>query len=346
MRQLKLLALKILQAGGAFAWTARSRWRQQRLLILCYHGISLRDEHEWHPLLFLSPEVFESRLRQIRDGGYCVLGLGDALTRLREGTLPPRAVAITFDDGNHDFYARAFPLLEKYGFPATVYQTTYYTDFNRPVFRLICDYMMWQRRGTVRGENPWDGQPFDLRTPESRAAAVEQLDQYATQKQGLTGLQKDELAKRIAGQMEVDWDELTASRILQLMSWQEIQDLARRGIDFQLHTHRHFTPQEEAPFLRELNDNSERLTKHLNYQATHFCYPCGVHYTNYPHWLRQWGATSAVLCDRGLAQRQDDVMLIPRLLDTMQLTPLEFDCWLSGLAHYLPQRSNHAVATD
>ena len=126
---------------------ANSAWRRERLLILCYHGISLEDEHLWRPGLYMTAELLATRLETLRAMRCSVLPLGEALTRLRRGDLPPRSVAITFDDGTYDFYKQAYPLLKKHDFPATVYQTTYYTDHEIPVFNLTCSYLLWQRRG-------------------------------------------------------------------------------------------------------------------------------------------------------------------------------------------------------
>ena len=58
-------------------------------------------------------------------------------------------MSITFDDGTYDFYKQAYPIVKRYGFPVTVYQTTYYSDRGLPVFNLICSYLLWKRRGTV-----------------------------------------------------------------------------------------------------------------------------------------------------------------------------------------------------
>src|SRR5215469_12342095 len=177
LRQMKLATLQLLKSGGIFDLVASSRWRQQRLLILCYHGISLNDEHRWRPGLYMEPAVLEQRLETLKRGSYAVLPLGESLEQLRAGTLPPRSVAITFDDGAYDFYKQAFPLLKSYGFPVTVYQTTYYTDFQRPVFNLITSYMLWKKRG----ESVADGQeiglpgPMDLRTEASRHQIVLRL---------------------------------------------------------------------------------------------------------------------------------------------------------------------------
>lgn len=58
-----------LNASGALSICRDSAWRQRRLLILCYHGVSLDDEHLWNPELYVSPNRFEGRLRMIAEGG-------------------------------------------------------------------------------------------------------------------------------------------------------------------------------------------------------------------------------------------------------------------------------------
>src|SRR5581483_9050182 len=149
LKRVKGVSLRLLRSSGAFEALSHSQWRRRRLLILCYHGVSLEDEHEWRPATYMTASCLEERLELLKRGGYTVLPLAESLRRLNNKSLPPASVAITFDDGGYDFYRKAYPLLKSYGFPATVYQTTYYCTYQRPIFNLICSYMLWKKRGSV-----------------------------------------------------------------------------------------------------------------------------------------------------------------------------------------------------
>jgi hypothetical protein len=145
-RQSRQAVLNGLRTIGGLTWFAKSEWRRKRLLILCYHGVSLQDEHEWHPQLFVTEAFLRRRFEIIRDSGYLVLPLSEAVDRLRGGTLPDRSVAITFDDGAHNFFAAAAPVIEEFGFPATVYISTYHCIHQRPILRLTISYLLWCAR--------------------------------------------------------------------------------------------------------------------------------------------------------------------------------------------------------
>src|SRR5512141_1627927 len=99
-------------ALGAERWVGNSSWRAQRLLVLCWHGVSNEDEHLWRSGLYIAPQLFRRRLEILAELGCSVLSLEDALAMLWAGDLPPRSVVITFDDGFHDFAAHAVPILK------------------------------------------------------------------------------------------------------------------------------------------------------------------------------------------------------------------------------------------
>jgi peptidoglycan/xylan/chitin deacetylase (PgdA/CDA1 family) len=333
-------ALRTLQSGGVLERVRDSRWRQQRLLILCYHSFALDDEHLWRPALFMQPSLFDERLAMLKAGGYNVLSLGEGLERLRRGDLPPRSVALTFDDGTCDFYKLAYPLLKKHGFPATVYQTTFYADRALPIFSLICSYMLWKCRDRSLAANPNIGIPdaVDVSTPEARQKVVHGMIYFAATRQ-LSTAQKHELAAELAGMLGIDFRALLARRLLQLMNPQEIKELASAGIDFQLHTHRHRTPRDRELFDRELEDNFAVLSALTNSRPVHFCYPSGDYDLQFLPWLSAKGIISATTSVAGLASRRKDPLLLPRFIDTSARTPLEFESWLTGVGALLSKEA-------
>src|ERR1700744_1385599 len=106
-RQVAAHVFSISKATGVEAAVRNSAWRRNRLLVLCWHGIFLADEHESCGGSYVLQEVFRDRLHTLTEGGYNVLDLDSALQQLHAGELPPRSVAITFDDGFYDFKAKA-----------------------------------------------------------------------------------------------------------------------------------------------------------------------------------------------------------------------------------------------
>ena len=339
LRQIRRGLLHTLKSCGVLTLIAGSQWRRQRLLILCYHGTALEDEHLWRPGLYIHPEMLARRLDLIQRERYTVLPLGESLQRLHAGTLPPRSVAITFDDGTYDFYRAAYPLLKAHGFPVTVYQTTYYTDYQRPIFNLICSYMLWKRRGEILpdGRDLGIEAPLDLRDEVRRHQVVRALVTLA-ERESMTGKQKDVLAARLAKFLELDYEALAAKRVLQLMNAKELQQIAAEGVDIQLHTHRHRTPDDPVLFAREISDNRMRIREIAGVNPVHFCYPSGVYRPQFLPWLEKQQVTSATTCDTGLVTKASPYLLLPRYIDNQVRKEIEFESWLAGVGDLLAVR--------
>jgi peptidoglycan/xylan/chitin deacetylase (PgdA/CDA1 family) len=110
------------------AWLARTRGRADSsgLRILLYHRVS--DDPD--PLA-LPPRRFREQMAFLAQAGYRVVDLVDALGLLDGGTVPPRTVALTFDDGFADVRDEAMPVLAAHGFRATVFVATGVADGRR-----------------------------------------------------------------------------------------------------------------------------------------------------------------------------------------------------------------------
>ena len=109
----------------------RVLWRLDgsRLRVLGYHGVcddQLAGE-PWMPSYFVTASAFEAQLQYLGRHAL-VLPLSEAAHRLCEGTLPRRAVCLTFDDGYGNNLRVAVPLLRKYSMPATIFLSTAYVE--------------------------------------------------------------------------------------------------------------------------------------------------------------------------------------------------------------------------
>lgn len=344
-RSLRRTTLTLLKGCGAFHLVQGSDWRRQRLLILCFHGVSLEDEHEWRPYLYIRPQQLDRRIEILQREKYAVLPLEEALERLYRNDLPERSVAITFDDGVYDFYAQAYPRLKQAGFPVTVYLTTYYSALELPVFSLICSYLMWKARGRGAADLREFGclQVVALESGESRQQASDQIVAWA-ESQNMTGSEKNEIAAHMAQKLGIDYQQFLAKRILQLMNQREVKALAGAGVDFQLHTHRHRTPLKEDSFRAEIAENRSQIAEMTGSIPTHFCYPSGAYRPEFLPWLQSEHIVSAVTCDTGIATQGSNPLLLPRLVDTSGRSDIEFESWLNGIGHFISTRKKARLA--
>jgi peptidoglycan/xylan/chitin deacetylase (PgdA/CDA1 family) len=121
--------------------------------VLMYHSIADKDEAGIHSYYrtCTSPAVFADHMSFLKATGYTTIGLPELVARLEEPADCCRLVAITFDDGYHDFYRNALPVLHDLDFKATVFLATDFighgtsTSASPPVRRQLHgkDCMTW-----------------------------------------------------------------------------------------------------------------------------------------------------------------------------------------------------------
>ena len=107
--------------SAAGSLLSRSHPAPGTLRILMYHRVAETMETD---ILAVTPFAFSQQMRWLREEGWSILPLPEALRRLEAGTLPPKAAAITFDDGYRDNYDEAAPVLSRMRFPATIFPVT------------------------------------------------------------------------------------------------------------------------------------------------------------------------------------------------------------------------------
>lgn len=91
--------------------------------ILMYHSVSAEPPRTTKRLA-VSPSTLRDQLAWLTDHGFVGMTFFDAAEALRHAALPDRTVVLTFDDGYADFATEALPLLQRFGYPATLFVTT------------------------------------------------------------------------------------------------------------------------------------------------------------------------------------------------------------------------------
>lgn len=97
------------------------------VVILMYHSL-LKDPAR-HGKYVVSPDLFESDLKYLKEHGYSFVGIQELIDFVYSGApLPKKSVVITFDDGYYNNYLYAYPLLEKYDAKMVISVIGKYTD--------------------------------------------------------------------------------------------------------------------------------------------------------------------------------------------------------------------------
>ena len=114
--QVVVIPLRALNPGGIHADG------YQAVPILCYHRFGPRASP-----LTVTAAIFEAQMDWLARNGYTVITLSRLAAFLRGAEpLPKRSVAITIDDGYRSTWEIAYPILSRYGYPATLFL---YSDF-------------------------------------------------------------------------------------------------------------------------------------------------------------------------------------------------------------------------
>lgn len=251
---------------------------RQSLTILGYHRIVPADKLVEYPLdlelVSTTPREFKWQMNYIRRHMNPV-SLGAVADALDRGTeLPPRAVAITFDDGFADTYKHAFPILHELGIPATVFIATGFIDSGQPFwFELAAYLMMHAKPNSISVPGMPDGLPT---APSARArrADLHRLQQFlkASSHRELASITA-KWSERLAGL--IDDASLAAMRPL---NWDEISAMAANGIEIGSHSvsHPNLAQLSENELGWELVQSARTIEARLGRPPATLAYPIGT----------------------------------------------------------------------
>lgn len=328
MKELIFCFAKYLGVFAVCRWLTRNRVR-----VLAYHGIWLGEGH-FGNFLYMSPGRFQHRMQLLEDWGYPVVPLSTVVESDSFDELPDCATVLTIDDGWYGTYLHMLPALEKFRFPATVYACTYYCEKQSPVYDVALQYILAKANvdefdiGFLEGQKSRVFNLVDTRQKEQTRLALGSLLSALPSDQA-----RQEMMKEIGEALGVSYQDICDQKLFHLMTMEQIAEIDGRGIDVQLHTHRHRISHNGRDCIDlEIEANKVSLTPQVSRPLVHFCYPSGVYDASaWPH-LESADVVSATTTTAGLLTSRTNRFAIPRILDGEQVSDLAFEAELSGFS--------------
>jgi peptidoglycan/xylan/chitin deacetylase (PgdA/CDA1 family) len=321
---------KRMSFGGEWRIRTRVRSVARRILpyapqplILMYHRIAEEPVDPWG--LAVSPAHFEEHLRVLRRKRY-PLRLDEFVNRLVAGTLPPRAVALTFDDGYVDNLTAGKPRLADADVPATVFLATGFVDSPAPFWwdelaNLILLEKCPQRFALViRGESV----QFDFGTEKPRGEdsavpprSLEQRHSLLSRVWQSLRLLNDEERRPVMAELRSVFGEPDGYTGLgRAMTRGEVRTLARDGlVTIGAHSVSHpiLSELETSICRREVAESKLACENLTEARVTAFAYPFGDFDFGAQEAVRAAGFTVACSTHHTAVGVKSDIFALPRI---------------------------------
>jgi peptidoglycan/xylan/chitin deacetylase (PgdA/CDA1 family) len=280
--------------------------------VLTYHRVLPEETSLPYPIqpgMVVTAKTFERHLCWLRDR-YEVVSLSTLGGRLQERESNGPVCAITFDDGWRDTYSVVFSLLKRYELPATVFITSDYVGTQR---------WFWpERLGFLTGA---------LETSTGEALA-ELADGRIEELKLVSPGERD----RVIGELEDECRKrgIAFPREPQMMTWDEIREMASAGIEIGSHTCSHviLTEVDASEAEKEIVDSKRMIEEELGRHVDLFCYPNGNHTTAIREMVRGAGYRLAVSTEPGMVDGDSDPWALPRIAVHEDVSRTRSQLWL------------------
>ncbi len=301
----------VLPGGRGVLSRAAGGARADRAAIFMLHRVLPDPGQCYDPEMVVSLAAFEAFLAWLREH-YAVLPLEELLGRVqRTQRRGQPACALTFDDGWVDTFAHAFPLLQRWRLPATVFLPLQYIGTDRRFWQERLYYRLQRLRAhsgavaslrAVGQSFAWcpELQAADLDFPALRARLVRRSSPEA-----------EAFVERLGEATELPL-ELTGRAF---MNWDEVRLMQDAGIRFGSHTldHTLLRCAPPAAAAEELRRSRRALSEQLGEPVTTFSYPWGGLSPFTRAQVREAGYSLAVTTRPGLVRASSDAWLLPRI---------------------------------
>lgn len=309
---IKQVALNLMRVSGVFD-LARLAHRHAAL-ILTYHRFSagLEDCQDGKTSAANFAEQLEYLTKRYRLVPLAQLAKGI----IGQEQTPPRLAAITIDDGYRDAYEIAYPLLRRFGAPATLFLPSDFIDRRAWIWPDKVRFLTGQavsQRGAFRAGLGFSGREilFELNGATSRREVAERINSALKQ---LPEEVKEEAIERLAGDLGVELPKIPPDEFGPI-TWAEAREMQANGVEIGSHTMTHpiLTRVGDERLRLELRDSKSQLEEALRRRIEQFCYPNGDFDERVQREVARAEYRIAVTCVSGLNKRGDDPLTLRRI---------------------------------
>jgi peptidoglycan/xylan/chitin deacetylase (PgdA/CDA1 family) len=220
--------------------------------------------------LCISPEYLRALLAGFRAADIDVIGMDEALARVRSSQRTRRFVCFTFDDGYRDNLEHALPVFRRFRAPFTVYATTSFVERSLAPWWLALEQVIAREP-----ELCWIAAGTRLRfAARSVAAKQRAFDQLSARFLGMTVAELSPTLDRFLREHGLSMQQLAEREIC---SWSELRSLQEAGVEIGCHavSHARLSWEHAATARDELSRARSLLEAQLGQPVRHLAYPYG-----------------------------------------------------------------------
>jgi peptidoglycan/xylan/chitin deacetylase (PgdA/CDA1 family) len=277
-----------------------------RLCIVNYHRILARPD----PLLESEPSIDTFRWQvALLKQCFNVMPLAQAVQALASERMPPRAVAITFDDGYRSTHDLALPILREFDLPATVFVTTGHMEDEGSMWNDMILEAVRRLPPTAIDLRALGLGVYPMQSPEDRKQTAIALTEHCKY-----------LPPGARATLTAELQALAHADLRQdlMLTAEMVRTLSRNQIEIGGHTVSHpiLTRIDDAAARREIVDNKLHLEGIIGKPVTLFAYPNGKRGSDFDErhvrMVREAGYQAAFTTAPGAASRHDNAFEYPR----------------------------------
>jgi peptidoglycan/xylan/chitin deacetylase (PgdA/CDA1 family) len=265
-----MLGTFLFKTGSTWLWRRiNSRNNKNRLIILAYHRVIDYNPASEFPtdeeLVSATPQAFEEQVAWLSNNFKVT-----TFSRLSKEQVEPNSLIITFDDGYRDNYLHAYPILKKYGIPATIFLSTGYIGTTEMYWWDKLNFIL-KKTSVPRFSIKLDSYKnnFYLQNQHDRKSIYNQL---VTTAKAIPNAERIELLEQVCEQLQVPLPSEPMA-----LNWDEVREMANNGIEMGGHTVTHpilsQTPQDTL--RHEIEECRSTIIRETGQQVTAFSYPVG-----------------------------------------------------------------------